>query len=157
MTEDASQAQEKPQKKRSRLLLPLAVAALGGGGFASTWLGIWSPLTMISDAQATARPAIPQVDFVTIPTIEVPIPGGTRRSVVLTASIETDAAERPRIEHLMPRISDSFTGFLTKIDAAAYEKRGVLEVIRAELLIRSRFILGEDPVKELLITEFRIK
>ena len=43
------------------------------------------------------------------------------------------------------------------IDPAAYDKRGVLEIIRAELLARTRYVLGEDAIKDLLITEFRFK
>ena len=55
------------------------------------------------------------------------------------------------------RVSDSFTTFLAGIDPAAYDKRGVLEVIRAELVTRARMVLGEAPVKDILITEFRFK
>ena len=57
----------------------------------------------------------------------------------------------------MPRVSDAFTSFLSGIDPAAYDKRGVLEIIRAELLARTRYVLGEDAIKDLLITEFRFK
>ena len=57
----------------------------------------------------------------------------------------------------MPRILDTFTGFLSGIDPAAYDKRGVLEIIRAELLARTRYVLGETAAKDLLITEFRFK
>lgn len=159
MTDATASAPEEPIKKKKlgKLLLPLLVVLLGGAGFASTYLGFWSPAALLSGGHAKAGSEEPQVDFVVVPTVEVPLPGPGRRSVMLSASIETDVAERERVEHLMPRVSDAFTTFLSEVDPAAYEKRGVLEIIRGELVTRTRFVLGEDTVKDLLITEFRIK
>ena len=68
-----------------------------------------------------------------------------------------ETLDQAQIAHLMPRILDAFTAFLSGIDPAAYDKRGVLEIIRAELLTRSRYVLGTDALKDLLITEFRFK
>ncbi|MFV0386988.1 flagellar basal body-associated FliL family protein [Paracoccus sp. (in: a-proteobacteria)] len=159
MTDDAgaAPAPEEPKKKKSRLLLPVAVLLLGGAGFGTTYMGLWSPAALLPSAQAAAKHTEPKVEFVDVPTVEVPVPGPQRRSVVLSASIETDAADTEQVLHLMPRVSDAFTTFLSEVDPAAYEKRGVLEIIRGELITRTRFVLGEGPVKDLLITEFRIK
>ena len=44
-----------------------------------------------------------------------------------------------------------------RIDAAAFSRRGILEIIRAELATRTRFVLGDAAVRDLLITEFRIQ
>ncbi len=57
----------------------------------------------------------------------------------------------------MPRVSDAFTTFLSDVDPSAYDKRGVLEIIRTELVGRTRLVLGDEAVKDLLITEFRFK
>ena len=144
----------KPSGKK-KLIPILAALLLGGGGFASTYLGLWSPTAML--APKKEAPAAPTVIFVTVPTIELLIPGGSGRSLILAASLETDSAHQAEVAHLMPRILDAFTGFLSGIDSAAYDKRGVLEIIRAELLARTRYVLGETAVKDLLITEFRFK
>lgn len=146
-----------PGKKR--LLVPLVAAlVLGGGGFASTFLGFWSPGAMLS---GPVKPEISTehmaVEFIDVPTIEIVIPGGRARSLVLSATIETDTTHKGQVTHLMPRVSDAFTTFLSGVDPSAYDKRGVLVVIRAELVTRTRFVLGEEPVKDLLITEFRFK
>ena len=140
---------------KKKLVPILAAVLLAGGGFASTYLGLWSPVTMLAPKEEA--PPAPTVLFVPVPTIELTIPGGSGQSVVLSASIETDSAHRADVAHLMPRVLDAFTSFLSGIDPAAYDKRGVLEIIRAELVTRSRYVLGNEAIKDLLITEFRFK
>lgn len=153
----ADQALDPPGKTsgKKKLVPILAAVLLAGGGFASTYLGFWSPAALLAPAEEA--PAVPAVVFVTVPTIDLNIPGGRGQSLLLAASFETDSAHQAEVAHLMPRILDTFTDFLSGIDAAAYDKRGVLEIIRAELLTRSRYVLGDDAIKGLLITEFRFK
>lgn len=150
---------EAPPRSRKTMLLALAALLLGGGGFASTYLGIWSPGAFLGKGgdHPIAEAEVAPVVFVDVPQIRLNIPGSRGRELVLSVSIETDSAQRAGIEHLMPRVLDAFTGFLAGIDHDAYDKRGVLEIIRAELVTRSRFVLGEAPVKDLLITEFLIQ
>lgn len=150
-------ASEKPKRKKGFLVLAVATMLLGGGGFASTYLGLWSPASLIAARAATDATSVPEVQFVDIPTIELHMPGSPARTLILSASVETDAAQVERVRHLMPRIRDAFNGFLSGVDRSAYDKRGVLEIIRAELLTRTRYVLGEDTAKDLLITEFRIR
>lgn len=153
MSDDAASQPGKPKKKLKKLVIPLIAAILGGAGFCTTYLG----LLPFPSHEEKAGSDMPAVEFVDIPTIELPVPGNRRRTVILSAMIETDGAHRAEIEHLMPRVQDAFTGFLSGVDETAYDKRGVLEIIRAELVTRTRYVLGEEPVKDLLITEFRIK
>lgn len=159
MTEAAVAPDENPPRRRG-LLVPLVLSlVLGGAGFGSVYFGVWSPRDFLGSSKEEAPPEhpLPAVVFVDVPVIEVLVPGGRSRSLILAASIETDQAGQATISHLMPRVSDSFTTFLAGIDPAAYDKRGVLEVIRAELVTRARMVLGEAPVKDILITEFRFK
>lgn len=157
MTDTADAPAEKKKGIKGLMVPVLAVLALGGGGFASTFMGFWQPSQLLSPAREKAQDAAPVSAFVNIPTIEITMPGGRGRSVVLAAAIETDMSQQDQILHLMPRVTDAFTTFLSGVDAAAYDKRGVLDIIRAELLSRSRRALGDEAVKDLLITEFRIK
>ena len=157
-----SETVEPPPPKASRtraMLIPLLAAiALGGAGFASTYLGLWSPAALLAgSSDAAGHDPVSQAVFVDVPRIELNIPGGAGRSLALSAAIETDAAHRAEVEHLMPRVADAFTGFLSAIDPAAYDKRGVLEIIRGELATRTRYVLGDTPVKDVLITEFLIR
>lgn len=158
MTDATANPASDPSAKASgkKALVPiLAAAALAGGGFASTYLGLWSPAALL--APKAEAPVLPAAVFVAVPVIELAIPGGSGQSLVLAASIETDAAHKAEVMHLMPRVQDAFTAFLSGIDPAAYDKRGVLEIIRAELVTRCRYVLGQEALKDLLITEFRFK
>lgn len=159
MSAAAAEAPETaPSRKKKPLVLIALVLMLGAGGFASTYLGFWSPTALLSGGQAHPESgAASLVVFVDVPPVQLNIPGSRGRSLLLAASIETDETHRAQIEHLMPRVLDAFTGFLSGVDPGAYDKRGVLEIIRAELVTRSRYVLGEAPVKDLLITEFLIR
>ncbi|MFN3527023.1 MAG: flagellar basal body-associated FliL family protein [Paracoccus sp. (in: a-proteobacteria)] len=158
MAEAVASLEEKQPRSRALLFAIVAALVLGGAAFASTFLGFWSPATLLEGGKgAPVAAAVPAVEFVHVPPIEVAVPGARSRSLIMQATIETDAAHRAQVEHLMPRVSDAFTTFLAGVDPAAYERRGVLEVIRAELVTRTRFVLGEGPVRDLLITEFRFK
>lgn len=157
MTDIAVSAGDEPEKKSRKLLLPVLALALGAAGFGSTYLGLWSPAALLKPAEKPHAAQASAVTFVTVPTVDVPLPGGAYRGVVLSAVIETDQAHAETVTHLMPRVLDAFTTFLSSVDPAAYGKRGVLEIIRAELITRTRYVLGEEPVKDLLITEFRFK
>ncbi len=145
-----------PRKKRGWLLPVLLTLLLGGAGFASSFLGFWSPLDLIA-AESQSGHETPEIAFVDVPQAEVPLPGTGRHAVVIAATIETTADHMKDIEHEMPRVQDAFNEFLSNIDPAAFEKRGVLEIIRAELQTRARQILGDQIVHDLLIKEFRLK
>lgn len=145
--------------RKTGWLVPLAATlVLGGAGFAASYLGYVSPSALMAGSDAPPPSTEHMgVEFIDVPTIEIVMPGGRARSLILSATIETDGTHRDAVTHLMPRVSDAFTSFLSGVDPGAYDKRGVLEVIRAELVTRTRFVLGEAPVKDLLITEFRFK
>lgn len=159
----AEKPEAAPGKKKK--LLPLILAlVLAGGGFASTYLGFWSPMGLLGFAPAKAKAeahapdaVVPAVTFVDVPRIQLTIPATRPRVLFLTAKIETTAAEKAGVEHLMPRVLDAYNAFLSDIDPSAFDKRGVLEIIRGELVTRTRYVLGETPVKDLLITEFMLQ
>ncbi|MCF3972685.1 flagellar basal body-associated FliL family protein [Paracoccus salsus] len=158
MSEAVEALPEETPRKKGFLIPIVATALLGGAGFASTYMGVWSPAALISKSvDDHGADSVPTAVFVDVPRFQMTIPGGRGRSLVLSASIETDTEFHAEVEHLMPRVSDAFNSFLSGIDPAAYDKRGVLEIIRAELVTRTRYVLGEKPVKDLLITEFLIK
>lgn len=155
MTEAALDPPEQSPARKRKLVPILVAVALAGAGFGSTYMGLWSPSALIASSGAEKKHD-PKPAFVDVPPIEMSIPG-SRLMLSLSVSIETDEAHKKDIAHQMPRVLDTFTVFLSDIDPVAYDKRGVLEIIRAELLSRTRQALGEDVVKDLLITEFRIK
>ncbi len=160
MTDAAdSPAEETSKGGIRRILLPLGlVVILTGGGFASTFLGFWSPMGLLAAKQeAPPETQAPTVEFVDVPQIVLTLAGPRPRMLIMTVKIETDQLHRPEVEHMIPRILDSFNGFLSDIDPAAFEKRGMLDIIRDELATRAVFVLGKDAFTDILITEFRIQ
>ena len=158
---DVAEANEETKSRGGigRILMPLGLALiLAGGGFASTYLGFWSPMALLQPGEKKAEaPQGPVIDFVDIPQIVLTLAGPQFRTLVMTVKIETDQAHRAEVEHLTPRLLDSFNSFLADVDASAFEKRGILDIIRDELATRAVFVLGKDAFTDLLITEFRVQ
>lgn len=150
---------ETEARPRKKILLPLVAAlALGAGGFASTFMGLWTPEALLSAGMPKTSEAIDKTTaFVSIPPIEVSLPGGRYRTLLLSATIETEKTAEEQITKLLPRIADIFNGFLADIDPAAFDKRGVLEIIKYELTARAAEALSGLPIADVLITEFRLK
>ncbi|AXC49035.1 flagellar basal body protein FliL [Paracoccus suum] len=143
------------RRRRMVLLLVLPVlAALAGG--ASTYFGLWSPLSLIGGAHHGAADE-PEVVFVPVPPINVTLPDLRPRLLHLIVTIETTEAGKAKVEHLQPRVTDAFNTFLTGIAPAAFDRRGILEIIREELTTRARLAIGADVPVEVLVTEFALK
>jgi flagellar FliL protein len=140
------------------LLLSMSLL-LGAGGFGSSYFGLWSPQQTIGDLlDPTTEVVAPATVFVAIPQIEVAVSGtGGRRHLLVSAVIETDRDSEGKLSEMIPRLLDRMTGFLSAIDHRAYDKRGVLEIIKLELGARIATDLGDIPVHDLLITEFRFR
>ncbi|AUM74790.1 flagellar basal body-associated FliL family protein [Paracoccus jeotgali] len=152
---DITPAETAPKPSRRGMLVVAAlILAVGAGGGAMGFLGVVSPSRLLAPKPAAV--SLPQVGFADVPRIVVPI-SGRDRQLALSIKLEVAPEELARVELLMPRLSDSFTGFLSDIDAAAIERRGVLEIIRAELAARADMILGAGVVKNVLITEFAVQ
>lgn len=140
---------------RGKLILAAGVLVAGLGGFAASYLGVVSPSALFSGGEHSEE-ALPGVGFVDVPRIMVPM-AGRGRQLVLSIKIECAPEKVAQVQMLMPRISDSFTRFLSDIDPAAIDRRGVLEIIRAELRTRADMVLGSGVIDNVLITEFAIQ
>ncbi|MFC3570517.1 flagellar basal body-associated FliL family protein [Paracoccus simplex] len=152
--------EQKSGRGLGRILLPLGLAlVLGGAGFASTWLGFWSPMSLLAPHadKPAAQEALPAVVFVDIPQIVLTLAGPRAQTLVMTVKIETDQAHQAEVDYLTPRLLDAFNSFLADVDASAFEKRGILDIVRDELATRAVFVLGKEAFTDLLITEFRIQ
>ncbi|MFD1883725.1 flagellar basal body-associated FliL family protein [Paracoccus pacificus] len=158
MTASASATEGPPRSGKKMLLLAgitvLAVAA----GFAGSYLGYVPLPAFASRAEdpATENP-FAGIEFVDVPAVMVTIPGNPARQVVLAAKLEVDAANRAAVEHMQPRIADTFNTFLSAIDPQAFERRGILDIIRTELATRVEMVLGKGLVRDVLITQFGIR
>ena len=140
---------------RGKLILAAGVLAAGLGGFAASYLGFVSPSALLAGKEHSEVP-LPAIGFVDVPRIMVPM-AGRDRQLVLSIKLECAPEKIAEVQMMMPRLSDSFTGFLSDIEPAAIDRRGVLEIIRAELGARAEMVLGGGVVDNVLITEFAIQ
>lgn len=78
-----------PRKgKLLKLLLPLIALA---GGFASTYMGLWSPMGLVGGGAPAAEQAhdpLPAVTFADVPRIVLTIPGERTQTLAMTVMIE---------------------------------------------------------------------
>lgn len=150
-------ADDLPPARRGRSMILLAGAVLVAGllGFAASFLGYVSPTAWMS-GEGAAKVRGPGPDYVDVPRIMLPL-AGRNRQLVLSIKLETTPEYAANIQQQMPRILDSFNSFLSDIDPAAFDRRGVLEIVRAELQTRVDMVLGAQPVENVLITEFAIQ
>lgn len=157
MTDISEPIEDSPPRPLGRRLLPILLPVLAlAAGFGVTYTGLLSPLSLLATA-APAPQAAPVAVFLDVPRIILTIPGERTQTLALAVVVEIDPAAADTARLLMPRIADSFNGFLSHVDPVAFSRRGILEIIREELATRTRFILGEAAVRDLLITEFRIQ
>jgi flagellar protein FliL len=156
LTDPTDAAPPRPLLRRLMpLLLPVLALAAGAG---TTATGLWSPLSLLHPASPAAEaPASAAATFLDVPRIVLTIPGEQTQTLAIAVILEVEPQALGQAQALMPRITDAFTGFLSGIDAGAFSRRGILEILRAELATRTRFILGDTAVRDLLITEFRIQ
>ncbi|WP_347267347.1 flagellar basal body-associated FliL family protein [Paracoccus sp. (in: a-proteobacteria)] len=158
---DAAEAHERPRSGRGMrplLLLLLPTVLMAGAGFFLTYRGhVTLPAFGAHEQVVAGDPARPRIEFVDIPQIVLTTAGPAPRMLVITVKLETDGAHRKEIEHLVPRLQDMFNSFLSDIDGSAFEKRGILDIIRDELATRAVLVLGKDAFTDLLITEFRVQ
>ncbi|MDS9466940.1 flagellar basal body-associated FliL family protein [Paracoccus sp. MBLB3053] len=148
-----------PSRSRIRRLLPVAAGLLLlAAGFATTFLGYWSPTSLFRQEHRQAEGAeLPSVHFVSLPQIVLTLSGPQMRTLVMSVKLETDPENRASVEMLVPRLADTFNSFLAGIEPSAFERRGILDIIRDEMGNRAVQILGDKAFSDVLITEFRVQ
>ena len=154
---DVTDEARSPQRisRKGAFLLVLAVVVMGAGGFLSTYVaGLKLPFSRTISESASRHP---ETNFYDFPQLVISLPDSRARMLVMSIKIEANTQQDEHIERLLPRILDSFNVFLADINPTAFERRGILEIIRNELATRLSYVLGPDGFDDLLITEFRIQ
>lgn len=131
--------------------------AIAGFSFLASYNGFWDPTALFEKDKKEGEIAEAKLSFVDVPQVVVSLAGSRPRTLILSVKIEAQSVQVDHIRYLLPRISDSFNGFLSEIDPSAFEKRGILDVVRGELATRLSYVLGDGSFEDVLITEFRIQ
>lgn len=158
---DTDPAPRPPGKSRRRLLFVALALLIAGGGFASSYMGLWSPLALaglsgLSGGTATQADTA-RTTFIDVPPINVTLPDARPRMLHLVVKLEVDEASAKETLRLLPRVMDTFNTFLTGIAPDAFERRGILEIIREELRTRVQIALESQVPVGVLIMEFGLK
>lgn len=155
---DTDPAPRPPGKSRRRLLFVALALLIAGGGFASSYMGLWSPLALAGLSGSTATQAeTARTTFIDVPPINVTLPDARPRMLHLVVKLEVDEASAKETLRLLPRVMDTFNTFLTGIAPDAFERRGILEIIREELRTRVQIALDSQVPVGVLIMEFGLK
>ena len=153
-------ADPQPRHGRKWLLILGLPLLLAGGGFASSYLGYWSPLALagLGGDAAAPRPVVGDATaFVDVPAINITLPDARPRLLHLLVKLEVAESQAKAVERLLPRVMDAFNTFLTGIAPEAFERRGILEIIREELKTRVQLATKTDAPVDVLIMEFALK
>lgn len=151
---------EEPPARKSRLPLVVGLVlmlVLGGGGFFAVYSGmVLSPRGADHATAATAEP-LPEVAFVAIEPLVVSLDlAGRGRYLHFAAQLEVSKEAEADVTHLLPRIVDVLNGYLRAVDVKELEEATALMRLRAQMLRRVKIVVGEERVRDLLVTEFVI-
>lgn len=157
MSEAEENEAETPAKKSKKgLMIGLILAILaGGGGFFATYSGmIQGILGGGSNGAAHGEGESGDIAFVPIEPIMVSYPGPPARQFRLSAQLEVSESSAHEVEKMMPRVLDVLNGFLRALDPTTLNDRTAWYDLRLKMLYRVRMVLGDDKIRDLLITEF---
>lgn len=123
-------------------------------GFGLSYKGLL-PLGWLGSGDASVLES--QMSYLDLPQFVLTIPGSDPKNLFMSLTIEAAASSVSEIKDKSPNIVDSFNMFLTEVSPLAFERRGVLDIIKGELTTRLDGILGKGGFNSLLVMEFRIQ
>lgn len=140
-----------------KIYLAVAILAMVSLAFLSTFFGYWSPHDIVKKNEVSqVNSPYPDVEIVALPQLAILLPGPELKTLIIGISLEITLGNREHVEHLTPRLLDAFRSLISEIEPFAFEKVGILDAIRDELSVRATYILGDQVIKDILITEFLV-
>lgn len=168
MTDQLDSPTTPTPKRKGGLILGLVLAVIGaGGGFAIVGLdvlGIMGGGDVVHEAshEAEAAPAMPDLpkiaaagSFVSVPPMVVPMGRITDgRQLRFRGELEVSTDHEEEVQALMPRIVDTFQGYLRALGPDDLDQPAALVHLRAQMLRRAQLVAGHTAIRDLLIMEF---
>lgn len=145
-----------PKRGRRGLLLGLALAlALAGGGFYGTRSGMVDPMAFMPNGEASGTSELDDVAFVALEPIMVSLPPGSSAKLLrFGGQLEVAPEHVADLTALMPRVLDVLNTYLRAVEVSDLEQPSALPRLRAQMLRRVQVVIGEERVRDLLVTEF---
>lgn len=174
MTEVAAPEEaEQPKKGKKGLIMGVIGAIiLGGAGYFVTSTGIFPPASGESTSETefhdtpsdSGHGAISGdqttdvktgVTFVELDQLTISLGKfASSRHLRFQAYLEVEPAMAEEVKHLSPRILDVLNTYLRAIAETELEDPASMNTLRAQMLRRVQVVVGEENVRDLLITEF---
>ncbi len=159
MTEHATEAAP-PRKRRSKLLLLVALPVLLGAGGAGAWFAGLVP-GKNSHAPAVAAAAAPEKPiFVDMPDIVANLnaPGRGSSYIKLPSKLEVArAADARALQDAMPRLQDLFTTYLREVRPEELRGSAGTYRLREELMARASLAAPPAQVTDVLFVELLLQ
>lgn len=174
MTDVTAQTEEDQPKKGKKGLIMGVLGAfiLGGAGFFVTSTGIFpsggddstskaeshgAPSESGHGAPSTghAEDANSGVTFVELDQLTISLGKfASSRHLRFQAYLEVEADAAEEVKHLSPRVLDVLNTYLRAIAESELEEPASMNKLRAQMLRRVQVVVGDENVRDLLITEF---
>lgn len=161
---DTEEAEEPAKSSKKPLILGLVLAlVLGSVGFYAVYSGmILGGDQAAHDAAGDGHgdgqdvaPGLLEVAFVPIEPLVITLgPDTASRHLRFSAQLEVTPTHQEQVAHVMPRVLDVLNSYLRAIAVPELEDPAALITLRAQLLRRVQLVVGQDSVRDLLITEF---
>ncbi len=97
-----------------------------------------------------------ETSFVTLEPFTVSIKGRSR-ILRLGITLEIPKTKLPAIDADNPKLRDAFMGYLSVLDMKQIEEAAFIVGLRAQLTRRAKFVLGENSIQNILITDFMVR
>ena len=168
-----SQNEETPKNGKKGLVFGvLGAAILGGLAFFVTYTGIFPSAGSDSEIVAGSSGAIAEgekgatsdakggemasdVTFVALDPLIISLGKfASSRHLRFQSCLEVPPAAAKEVENLSPRILDVLNTFLRAVSESELEDPASMNRLRAQMLRRVQIVVGEENVRDLLITEF---
>jgi flagellar FliL protein len=174
MTEVAMSQNEEISKKGKKGLVfgVLGAVILGCAAFFVTYTGIFpsadSDSEMATDShgppvddghgtsvEGQHGDAESEVTFIALDPVVISLGKfASSRYLHFQAYLEVPPAAAEEVEHLSPRVLDVLNTYLRAISESELEDPASMNRLRAQMLRRVQVVVGEENVRDLLITEF---
>lgn len=97
-----------------------------------------------------------ETSFVILEPFTVSIKGRSR-ILRLGITLEIPEANMAEVDADNPKLRDAFMGYLSVLDMQQVEDAAFLVGLRAQLTRRAKFVLGDNNIQNILITDFMVR
>lgn len=146
-----------PKRSRKIALASLALAIVGSaGGFAAMYFDALKFVNSSASADPKAQEYPTEMfSYIPIEPLNATISNGNDRfQLRFSAQLEVNKGNEDHVSFLMPRIVDVLNTYLRAIEPDDFTDEFTLIRLRSHVLHRINLVVGEDAVRDVMITEF---